>query len=143
MRSKKSLWSVYVICAVIAAMLLLGMRQDEIEFPSGSAYGSHMDSRMHHHIIRDSGILMGSELSTVCERQINSHTQRTAAVLLTAALILLSRMIFCIGRLQLRVFVFSPLRYLFDLSVLQRKDGKKRTVSFFDITMIERQVDNK
>lgn len=130
MRSKKSLWSVCVICAVIAAVLLLGIRQGEIEFSAGSVYGSHMDSRPHAHTIRHSGILMGSDLSTVCERQINSHTQRTAAVLLAAALILPSRMILCTGRLYLKVFVFSPLRYLFDLSVLQRKDGKKRTVSF-------------
>lgn len=130
MRIKKSLWSVCVICAVIAAVLFLGMRQSEIEFSAGSVSGNHMDSRLHAPTIRHSGILMGSDLSTVCERQINSHTQRTAAVLLAAALLLLSRMILCTGRLYLKVFVFSPLRYLFDLSVLQRKDGKKRAVSF-------------
>lgn len=129
MRSKRTLWSVCVICAVIAAVLLLGMRQDEIEFPVSSVYGSHMASRMHHHTIRDSGIFMGSDLATVCERQINSHTQRTIAVLLAAVLLLTTRIILCIGRLYLKVFVSSPLRYLFDLSVLQRKDGKKRIVS--------------
>lgn len=128
MKSKRTRWSLCVIGIVIAAVLLLGMRQNELEFSAGFVYGSHMESRLQDHTIRDGGILMNNDLSTVCQRQITSHTQRTAAVLLPAVLLLLSQMLLCMGSLYLKVFIFSPLRYLFDLSVLQRKDGKKRAV---------------
>lgn len=128
MKSKRTRWSLCVIGIVIAAVLLLGMRQNELEFCAGFVYGSHMENRLQDHTIRDGGILMNNDLPTVCQRQVTSHTQRTAAVLLPAVLLLLSQMVLCMGSLYLKVFIFSPLRYLFDLSVLQRKDGKKRAV---------------
>lgn len=129
MRRKRTLWSVCLIFAAVAAVMLFGIRSDDPDFPVSDIH-RHTDDGLDQQSIQHCGLFAGNVLSEVCGRQSKGHTFRTAAVLFSAALYLPHYMMMRTGMLHLRMFLFSPLRYLFELSVLQRKDGKKRAVSF-------------
>lgn len=129
MGQKRGILSAFFVILVISSILLFSVRPDDSDSFHTAVHGSSTSDGLDRQSIQHDGIFSGSGMEALKGRQLKGNTLRTAAVFLAIVLFSLDIRQESVILSYMKTFLSLRMRFLFEISILQKKDGKKRAAA--------------